>query len=300
MPISPFHAMYYTRELSSYASGKDKLIPVFASSDIKVFPFQIAAALFAMRSPYLKGVILCDDGSLGKTYEAMLVIVQKWYEGMNRIIIFVPTQLLGQWIETIENRFSIPYFAVDNNAVWNDCLAKDIKNPFEQDGIILTTYDFAADKSEHIAKIHWQYSIFEEAHYLRRIYTGENKGAIAIKNAVEGSFKILLTATPMQNSIMDLYGLIHIIDETIFPDEKAFYDRYFRKPENYEELANRVSKFCFRTTRSQVETYVKIPNRIPITAEYTLSEKEKTLYRLMKNIYLNRKNLLFLKWIITS
>ena len=93
----------------------------------------------------------------------------------------------------------------------------------------------------------------------------------------------------MQNSIMDLYGLIHFIDETVFPDEKAFYERYFRKPENYPELAERVSKFCFRTTRPEVANYVKIPDRIPITAEFTLTPKEQELYDLL-DAYVQREN----------
>lgn len=76
--LTPFHAMYKARKLSAYAYGRDRLVPVFASSDIRIYPYQIAAAQFALRSPYLKGVILCDEGSLGKTYEALLVITQLW------------------------------------------------------------------------------------------------------------------------------------------------------------------------------------------------------------------------------
>ncbi len=86
MPLSPFHALYKARKLSSYAFGQDRLTAVFASSDIEVYPYQIAAARFALRSPYLKGVILCDEGSLGKTYEALLIITQLWYEGKDRLL----------------------------------------------------------------------------------------------------------------------------------------------------------------------------------------------------------------------
>jgi SNF2 family DNA or RNA helicase len=95
MPLSPFHAYYKARSLSSL-TGRDKLVSAFASSDIEVYPYQIAAATFALRSPYLKGAILCDDGSLGKSFEAMLIITQRWYEGKRRILIAVPTPLLRQ------------------------------------------------------------------------------------------------------------------------------------------------------------------------------------------------------------
>lgn len=97
MSMTPFHALYTARELSTYANSADKLTAAYASSDIEVYPFQVAAAMFALRSPYLKGAILADEGSLGKTYEALLVISQMWFEGKERILLVVPTPLLHQW-----------------------------------------------------------------------------------------------------------------------------------------------------------------------------------------------------------
>ena len=278
MNMSCFRAYYKAKELANYAFGDKKFIPVFASSDIEIYPYQIAAARFAMRSPYLKGAILCDEGSLGKTYEAMLVITQMWYENRKNILIIVTTPLLNQWIDIIENKFSMPYYCIDNNLVFNEYLKDGNENPFLQDGIIITTYDFAQEKYDYIEKVKWDLTVFEEAHHLRRVYAAENKGAKLIQNAVKESYKLLLTATPMQNSIMDLYGLIHFIDESALQDEKTFYQRYFRKPENYSELADRVSKYCFRATRPQVSTYVKIPERIPITVDFELTSEEQKLY----------------------
>lgn len=286
--LTPFHSFYKAKNLASYAFGDKRLIPVFASSNIEIYPYQIVAARFALRSPYLKGAILCDEGSLGKTYEAMLVILQTWYEGKQNILIVVPTPLLHQWSEIIEEKFNIPYFSIDNNLVFNECLKNGQENPFSQDEIIITTYDFAADKPAYLEQISWDLCVFEEAHHLRRIYTQENKGASLIKKAVGDCFKLLLTATPMQNSILDLYGLITFIDDTVFPDEETFYKRYFRKPENYAEFAERVSKYCFRTTRPQVATYVKIPERVPITAEFSLIEKEQKLHDLLE-IYISKE-----------
>ena len=113
MLISPFHAYYKSRELSGLSSGKDRLLAAYASSDMEVFPYQVAAALFALRSPYLRGVVLCDEGSLGKTFEAMLIIAQRRYEGWDRILVVVPTPLLAQWADVLERHFSLPYHIVD-------------------------------------------------------------------------------------------------------------------------------------------------------------------------------------------
>lgn len=80
MTATPFHA-YYTARILDSLQDDDKFIPTFASSDIKVYPYQVGAALFATRSPYTKGVVLMDESGLGKSTEAMLVVTQKWYEG---------------------------------------------------------------------------------------------------------------------------------------------------------------------------------------------------------------------------
>ena len=268
MPQTPFHALYTARELAVYATDADKLAAAFASSDIEVYPYQVAAAMFALRSPYLKGAVLADEGSMGKTYEALLVISQTLFEGKERILIIVPTPLLGQWTQIMDGCFTVPYITIDSNERFAE-IGGD--NPFEQTEVILTTYDFAVQKADNISRVVWNMVVFEEAH---RISNHENKTTVALKEAVGEAYKLLLTATPMQNSIMDLYGLIHFIDETILGDADEFYKRYFRKPENYHELTSRVSRHIFRTLRSQVEGYVKITRRLPVSADYKLTADE--------------------------
>ena len=76
MDQTPFHA-YYTARILDALPDEERFIPVFASSDIKVYPFQIAASSFALRSPYQKGVVLCDEAGMGKTHESLLVVAQQ-------------------------------------------------------------------------------------------------------------------------------------------------------------------------------------------------------------------------------
>lgn len=267
MRTSPFHIYQKARELAGYVTGEDKLLPAFASSDISIYPYQVAAAMFALRSPYLKGVILADEGSLGKTYEALLIATQRWYEGRNKQLIILPANLVRQWIEKIESGFTVPFVVAET------------EEDFDKPAIVITTYDFAVSKAEHIAKVPWDLVIYDEASLLSKGYTGDNKTATALKGATYNAFKILLTPTPITISIMDIYGLLWFIDETIVPDEKWFYDRYFRKPENYGELSGWVSKYCFRTLKSQVADYVNFTNRIPYTKSYELSSQEKEVYQ---------------------
>ena len=155
MTATPFHA-YYTARILDSLQDDDKFIPTFASSDIKVYPYQVGAALFATRSPYTKGVVLMDESGLGKSTEAMLVVTQKWYEGKTRILIVVPnSDLLIQWEKLIENKYSIPFITIAN--------AEQLKTngeTFEQDAVVLTTYDFATQYSELIEKTAWDLTVF--------------------------------------------------------------------------------------------------------------------------------------------
>ncbi|GHU54556.1 hypothetical protein AGMMS49975_15130 [Clostridia bacterium] len=216
-----------------------------------------------MRSEWRKGVILADEGGLGKTMETLLVLSQLWFEGKERILLIVPTPLLSQWTAVLERDFAVPYAVVGRD------------NPnFAQEGIVLTTYEIAADFAEEISNISWNVAAFEEAHRLNK---PENKLTVTLKSAVSNAFKILLTATPMQNSIMDLYGLLAFIDETVLPDAEGFYKRYFRKPEQYGELTAIVSRYAFRTLRSQARRFVNLPRRLPVTANYKQNAAETKL-----------------------
>lgn len=221
MSMTLFHATYTARQLADFSRGADRLIPAYASSDIEIYPYQIAAAMFALRSPYLKGVVLADEGSLGKTYESLLVISQLYFEGRDRILIIVPVPLLRQWAEILENNFSVPFAVVDRET-------EKTNNPFDSAFVVLTTYEYAIENVEQIEQVKWNITVFEEA---QRLAKPDNKTTIALKEAVGDAFKLLLTATPMQNSIMDLYGLIEFIDTGSLGDADEFYKRYFRKPE---------------------------------------------------------------------
>lgn len=278
MTCTPFHA-YYTARLLETLQDDDKFIPTFASSDIRVYPYQIGAALFATRSPYAKGVVLMDESGLGKSTEAMLVVTQKWYEGKNRILILVPNaDLLVQWEKLITEKYSIPFVTISNTAQ-----LASAENTFEQDAVVLTTFDFATQSSSLVEKIAWDITVFEEASLLSSVYKEDSKQARTLKRITDGSFKLLLTGTPIEKNILDLYGLMYLIDETILPSEQEYMARYFRKPENYPELAELVSKYCFRTLRSQAKRYAKITERIVFTCEFEQSKGEKHLYDLIQS-----------------
>ena len=281
MPQTPFHAYYKARLLEQLPEA-EQFLPVFASSDIEIYPFQIAAASFALRSPYQKGAVLCDEAGMGKSHEAMLVINQKWLEGYSRILLVIPNaDLLHQWTEMLERFYTVPYSVLTSRKEWQAHRTPDHPNAFIQDAIVITTYDFAADNEEAAKVVNWDLTVFEEANALSPVYQEDNKQAKALKRIAGDSFKLLLTGTPIEKNIMDLYGLIWFIDETLLPGEKEFLARYLRRPENYPELSEQVSRYCFRTLRSQAKHYAKVTERVLLTVEYTPSKAERQLYDLL-------------------
>ncbi len=287
MQQTSFHVYYKARQLENL-SDNDRLVLVFDSSDLKIYPFQIAASAFVLRSPYLKGMILCDEAGLGKSHEAMLVIAQRWLEEQNRILLLIPNaDLIAQWTELIEKYYSIPYVVCSKKEEWEGLMTEDNQNPFDQKAVIMSTYDFVSSQEETAARISWDVIVFEEANVLSTGYQEENKQAKALDRIAGTAFRLLLTATPIEKNIMDLYGLIWFIDKSVLPKPEMFLHRYLRKPENYPELAERVSKFCFRTLRSQAKQYAKIPERILITDEYQISEQEQELYDALEK-YINQ------------
>ena len=150
---TPFHAQAGAGELAH----AETLLPVFASSHLEVFPYQVAAARFVLGAGYLKGAVLCDEGSLGTTYEALLVIAQLYYEKRDRILIVVPLPLLRQWREVMEERFAVEYRSLD-----------ELDRMDDLDGGRLVTYEWAAAHAAELAAVPWDMVVLEEAHRLRK------------------------------------------------------------------------------------------------------------------------------------
>ena len=227
MPQTPFHAYYKARLLEQLPEA-EQFIPVFASSDIEIYPFQIAAASFALRSPYQKGAVLCDEAGMGKSHEAMLVINQKWLEGCSRILLVIPNaDLLHQWTEMLDRFYTVPYVVLTSRKEWQAHSAPDHPNAFIQDAIVVTTYDFAADNEEAAKVVNWDLTVFEEANALSPVYQEDNKQAKALKRIAGDSFKLLLTVeyTPgkAERQLYELlYAYINQTEKRAFPEMNQY------------------------------------------------------------------------------
>jgi len=126
--------------------------------------------------------------------------------------------------------------------------------------------------------IKWDLAVIDEAHKLRNAYRPSNVLGQSIKWALEDTKKLLLTATPLQNSLMELFGLCSIIDDYIFGDSRSFRQLYVND-EDMDGLKTRLKGFCKRTLRGQVLAYIPFTNRKAITIRFEQADKEYQLYR---------------------
>lgn len=293
MSITDYHAKYFTYELIKRcpANSLEKLTSSLVDAQVDLKPHQIDTALFAFKSPLSKGAILADEVGLGKTIEAGLVLSQKWAERKRKMLVIVPSNLRKQWYQELLEKFFLPSIILET-ASFNQEIKKGNLNPFSQNHIVICSYHFARTKDVYINRINWDLVIIDEAHRLRNVYKPGNKIGNAIKNALANVPKILLTATPLQNSLLELYGLVSIIDDYTFGDLKSFKTQFshLSNDSDFGELKTRIQPICKRTLRRQVLEYIKYTNRIPITQEFFPSESEQRLYDLVSE-YLQRPNL---------
>lgn len=234
--ITPYHAKYFAYELTKRCSSDslEKLSSTLSNAQVDLNPHQIEAALFAFKSPLSKGAILADEVGLGKTIEAALVLSQKWAERKRCILLIVPASLRKQWNAELQEKFFLPSIILEAKS-FNQYIKNGNLNPFKQENqIIICSYHFARAKSSYIKQTKWDLAVIDEAHRLRNVYKTSNKIAREIKNALEDIPKILLTATPLQNSLLELYGLVSIIDEHVFGDLKSFKANYSHAPREQE------------------------------------------------------------------
>lgn len=280
--INPYQAKYYAYELSKKAAADspEKFGATLMDAKVELTPHQIEAALFAFKSPFSKGVILADEVGLGKTIEAGILLSQKWAEGKRRILIICPSSLRKQWVNEMADKFYLKAEVLETPS-FNKKVKSGIRNPFDStDSIKVCSYHFASRKADNIMLTSWDLIVIDEAHYLRNVYKRRNVIAKEIQRATRDYKKVLLTATPLQNRLEELYGLVSFIDPELFGDIKAFRKKYVLESgvQDIEELKVRLKDIVHRTLRRDVKEFINYRERIPITQEFQPSPKEVELY----------------------
>ncbi len=278
--LTKYQVKYYAYELSKKASSdsSEKFGATLIDAQVELNPHQVEAALFAFKSPYSKGAILADEVGLGKTIEAGILLSQQWAENKKRILIICPSSLRKQWVNELSDKFYLKSEVMENrtfNAKYKECNT----NPFDDAKTIkICSYQYASRKADFIQLTSWDLVVLDEAHYLRNVHKNPESIAAKIKNAIKDYKKVLLTATPLQNRLDELYGLVSIIDQTVFGDIKTFRKQYVNGEVDLVELKEKLKPIIHRTLRQDVREFVPYRERIPITQQFVPTKEEKQLY----------------------
>lgn len=253
--FTPVHGHYNAHKLTLSGLDESAFARSLTSARVQMNPHQVEAALFALKSPLSKGVLLADEVGLGKTIEAGLVLSQRWAEHKRRIILIVPASLRKQWQQELFEKFSLRSEIMES-ATYKALQKQGHFHPFAAvQGIIICSYEFAARKADELRSIAWGLVVFDEAHRLRNVFKKDGSArAKDLKKALQDRFKILLTATPLQNSLMELYGIVSIIDESHFGGENAFRAQYLSNGKSsvaLDGLRTRLQPICHRSLRRQ-------------------------------------------------
>src|ERR1700736_5184319 len=253
-------------------------------------PHQIDAVIFALRRLREGGCILADEVGLGKTIEAGLVIAQSRAEGAQRILLIVPKSLIGQWQNELLNLFGIQ--------------ARENETSFFAPGVYLVGREFAGSERGatplgaappfDLAVIDEAHEIFAGLHkrYGRDGIYDESSDEALMAHRVRGFLRstpvLLLTATPMQNSLAELWGLVQYVEPTgtllgdIATFRKVFCSEDDRTlvPGQEHELKRRLAMVQRRTLRRQAQEFLDRPftQRRCRLYEYAMSDAERSLY----------------------
>ena len=276
--ISNHQAKYFAYVLTREGGqGVERLQQSLLNAAVDLNPHQVEAALFALHSPLSKGCILADEVGLGKTIEAGLILCQLWAERKRRLLVVCPAALRRQWQSELAEKFNLPSEIIDAKRA-RELRREGKDNPFERPAIAIVSYNYAAKESANVRVVQWDYVVMDEAHKLRNSYRESNFIGTRLRFALKDRRKALLTATPIQNSLTELYGVATMIDEDMFGDFPSFRARYVNQGGDIASLRVRLRDFCRRTLRRDVQEYVKYTERHALTERFEGGNSEQSLY----------------------
>jgi hypothetical protein len=272
--------------------GASRLAPALAHAAVDLNPHQIEAAAFALDALPTGGALLADEVGLGKTVEAGIVLAQLAAEGKGRAVILVPATLRAQWRDELRDKFGLEAEVLDGDVV-RERERQGLKtNPFDTGGLVIASHPFAALHAAELERVRWDVAVIDEAHRLRNAYRKDHRTGQALRRALRRAPKLLLTATPLQNDLLELLGLAAFIDEALLGTEDSFRLQYAQgelTEDRAADLKARLAPVVVRTLRRQVKEYVKFTSRRSLVEDFAPTREEQELYDRVSE-YLRRED----------
>lgn len=259
--------------------GFDELLCLPYLHQIQTYWYQVETVRKVLKQ-FRGRVLLADEVGLGKTIEAGMVLKEYLLRGMvDRVLILTPASLVGQWRDEMESKFELDFVTS-----YDSLLRTDAPLFWGQKRVIASIA--TARRKEHfslLTQLNYDLVIVDEAHHLKNRITQNWK----LVDALQKRFLILLSATPIQNSLLELYNLLTLLKPGIFATEKEFRTAYMtphkpRVPINRERLRDLLREVMIRNTRSLVD--VRLPPRQAVTLRLTSGSDEQACYAALNDL----------------
>src|SRR6516164_7198851 len=255
------------------AQGFDELLCLPHLNGIETFWYQVETVRKVLKQ-FRGRVLLADEVGLGKTIEAGMVLKEYLLRGMvDRVLVLTPAALVGQWREELEMKFG---FA---GATTQDALLREDADAFWNRNRIIASIATARrqEHAERVLRHNFDLVIIDEAHHLR----DRSSQSWKLVDALNKRFLLLLSATPVQNDLVELYNLLTLLKPGIFKTQKEFRAAYMtpghpRRPANPERLRELMRGAMIRNTRAVVA--LKLPRRHALTIKVDCTPEEATAY----------------------
>jgi SNF2 family DNA or RNA helicase len=249
--------------------GFDTLITL-DSNTIKELPHQIDVALRVLRPPMRGRVILADEVGLGKTIEAGIILKELVVRGLaRRVLILTPAALVDQWRGELETKFFEEFETPKDASDWH------------QTSRGIASYNRAVRKEHQRAILQesWDLVILDEAHKVKNAASEAYKFIAKIQR----NYILLLTATPLQNDLRELYNLVTLLRPGQLGTWREFSRSYLqrgdkRRAQNPHRLRSLISEVMIRTRRASVAHALELPKRVPRHPTVRLTPPERQLY----------------------
>jgi SNF2 family DNA or RNA helicase len=247
--------------------GFDRLITLDYNT-IKELPHQLDVALRVLRRPMGGRAILADEVGLGKTIEAGIIMKELAVRGMaRRVLILAPAPLVEQWQDELETKFFEKFATPAEPEDWRHATRA------------IASYQRAVGHAPEILAHRWDLVIVDEAHNVKNHTTAVHQ----LLRQMDRNFILLLTATPVQNNLRELYNLVTLLRPGQLGTWSQFQREYVRngdprRANDPEALREFTSQVMIRTRRASVADVIDLPPRRPVHHAIDLTPAEATLY----------------------
>jgi superfamily II DNA or RNA helicase len=231
----------------SLFEGFDELLCLPALQGVEAHWYQVETVRKVLKQ-YRGRVLLADEVGLGKTVEAGMVLKEYILRGMaERVLILTPASLVGQWRDEMATKFGI------DCATSHDTLFRSDPEQFWAQPRVIASIAAARrkDQAELLAGLTYDVVVVDEAHHLR----DQASASYRLVNSLQKRFLLLLSATPVQNNLIELYNLLTLLQPGIFKTPREFRAAYMvpgkpREPANRERLRDLMRGVMVRNTRA--------------------------------------------------